>query len=158
MSEPLPKSTLPGVNVSASAQERFFQYVSRGPGCWLWLGATDPNGYGRFWLFGRMKLSHHVSYWIHGGILQQPYLRHICNNPSCVNPSHLLAGTHAENMRDVAVAGTHGNRVLNPQDAWECHLAGFGLTQIGQIFGVSKQAVRAALIRTYGKDRYEQRA
>ena len=31
----------------------------------------------------------------------------ICNNPSCVSPKHLRWATHAENMADTVIDGTH---------------------------------------------------
>jgi hypothetical protein len=32
-------------------------------------------------------------------------VRHTCHNPRCINPEHLLLGTHAENMKDMSDAG-----------------------------------------------------
>lgn len=36
---------------------------------------------------------------------EELHVLHSCNNKSCVNPSHLRRGTHAENMRDKCVNG-----------------------------------------------------
>jgi hypothetical protein len=63
-------------------------------GCWLWIGATDENGYGRFgdWQDGRtrMFLPHRISYELHvGPIPDGLVLDHLCRTPSCVNPDHL---------------------------------------------------------------------
>ena len=35
-------------------------------------------------------------------------MRHKCDNPPCVRPSHLLLGTHADNAMDASMRGRAG--------------------------------------------------
>lgn len=43
----------------------------------------------------------------YGHIPEGMVVRHTCNNPRCINPLHLLVGTHTDNMRDAIRARTH---------------------------------------------------
>ncbi len=76
-------------------------------GCWLWTGALDNLGYGRINVNGlsNSMLAHRFSAMIHGLDMTKPVIRHLCNNPSCVNPEHLDPGTQKENMKDMLFAG-----------------------------------------------------
>jgi len=86
----------------ASLQDRFWPKVDkRGPGdCWLWTASTDNRGYGKIWCAGRTLVAHRVSYeWANGPIQPGHELDHLCRTRSCVNPSHLEAVTHRENIQ-----------------------------------------------------------
>lgn len=80
--------------------------VEPSTGCWLWLGYVDALGYGRTnqRLYGT-GLPHRAIYERERGPVPPGFeLDHLCRVPSCVNPAHLEAVTHAENIRRGASA------------------------------------------------------
>ena len=77
-------------------------------GCWVWDRALSPAGYGVVRYDGRMRRTHDVSYILHYGDIPvglEP--DHLCRVRSCINPLHLEAVTHKENMRRSPYMGTH---------------------------------------------------
>lgn len=71
-------------------------------GCWEWQGPRTRFGHGSFYWRGRHNVgAHRVAYEIENGPIPTTlFVRHRCDNPPCVNPSHLELGTHQDNMRD----------------------------------------------------------
>ena len=80
--------------------------VNHGTGCWEWTGHKSSVGYGLIKVFGRMSSVHRYSYELHKGPIPEGlHILHECDNKVCINPDHLRAGTHAENIEDAVARG-----------------------------------------------------
>lgn len=85
--------------------------------CWLWTGTTNSQGRPRLCIrkkTGKRKgqpvqqLAYRVvvKEWT-GRAPGGRVVKHKCDNPLCVNPTHLVAGTQASNMRECVARGRH---------------------------------------------------
>lgn len=90
--------------------ERFWQKVEKTDTCWLWRGSKNTTGYGQL-RTDRLEKAHRISWEIHNGPIPDGLaVLHACDNPPCVNPSHLWLGTQADNARDRQAKGRQNRR------------------------------------------------
>lgn len=103
--------------------KRFWERVDKrgSDECWPWKGPVNARGRARMHLdralraqFGVRHISASRVLWFltHGawpakGIV----IRHTCDNPGCLNPSHTLDGTQADNIADMVARGRRGDMV-----------------------------------------------
>lgn len=60
-----------------------------------------PQGYGRWRHRGQEEYAHRQAWVLTNGPIPAGYvIRHTCDNPPCVNPTHLHPGKPIDNVRD----------------------------------------------------------
>ena len=138
--------------------------VNRKSGCWEWTGTTR-DGYGRMTVGSRTDgtrrsvSAHRVAYELKNGEIPAGMeVCHKCDNPACINPEHLFAGTKRDNAADRDAKGRHFalNGEEHPaskltkrivRDArWERADRGTSLSELARKYGVSKTTMRNAVI------------
>jgi predicted XRE-type DNA-binding protein len=125
-------------------------------GCLEWTGTrtTGWGGYGYIRINKKMFLAHRVSYSIHTGEIPNKILVcHRCDNPICIEPSHLFLGTDQENIDDMMSKGrqkstartSNGRAKLSEEDVIEIRrlyaTGNFTHRQIAKEFGMSKSQI-----------------
>ena len=127
-------------------------------GCWEW-NSFDNHSDGRgvcYW--GQVReVAYRVSYQVFiGDIPDGLSICHHCDNPPCVNPEHLYAGTQADNVRDMVKRGRnktehlpHGFPPPNTRPADQVRLVkaasagGMSSREISRILNIPGRTVRA---------------
>lgn len=88
----------------------FWSKVEKTESCWIWIASClQSTGRGQFPMARRYGLPSsptRFSWIIHnGGIPLKLCVLHTCDNPLCVNPSHLFLGTLQDNVSDMVSKG-----------------------------------------------------
>lgn len=121
-------------------------------GCWIWLSGASDLGYGRIQFNGRTIGAHRASYILSRGLSSLPseiHICHKCDNPSCINPDHLFAGTAKDNMQDCLRKGRQKPSFIRGE---QCHAS---VLNAEQVSAIKSDATRthAAIAREYGVSR-----
>jgi len=83
-------------------------------GCRVWTGARSNKGHGRMKFGGRLVSPHRVvlEHVLGRRLARNEDACHHCDNPPCVRPDHLFAGSRSDNMVDASRKGRLGKPML----------------------------------------------
>lgn len=106
----------------STIEARFLSKVNkRGPSilatpCWTWTGTKTHEGYGQLWFKRKAERATRIALMLYSEPLPEGKVAcHRCDNPTCVNPEHLFAGTLKANSQDCIRKGRF-SRKLTPSD------------------------------------------
>lgn len=136
-------------------KERFWSKVNKTDNCWEWKFGVDLDGYGQFYMNKSNNRAHRIA-WIfeNGQIANNLCVLHRCDNPGCVNPSHLFLGTIKDNVVDMDFK--HRRNPIKNEKVWKATLScddvveirklrsgGAKLKDLAKKYSVSFQAISA---------------
>lgn len=111
-----------------------------------------PEGYAMLSVDGRTQTLHRVVYAEAHGLsldaIKGKVIRHKCDNPRCIEPTHLEVGTKADNNRDRAERGRSAKRVPSRQSITDAQVRAIRERYVRY----SRQHGTGALARDYGVD------
>lgn len=119
--------------------------------CMEWTKTHNSSGYGYVWYKNKMHRVHRLAYQLNhpDEDITGKVIRHVCDNPTCMNPEHLLSGTHQDNMDDrkvrkrTACGIKNGNGILTEIEVDRIRELKGRLSQrkIASLFGITQATV-----------------
>lgn len=91
--------------------------VQENTSCWICTShGTNPGGYPQKTFNGRTSsVARYMYTLVNGAIPPGMHIRHTCDNKMCINPDHLLMGTHKDNMQDMVDRKRHRYGMTHPK-------------------------------------------
>lgn len=125
-------------------------------GCWNCTShSKDKDGYCRISRKGiQTRIHRYIFILLNGKLGNDMVVRHVCDNPGCINPAHLLAGTNDDNVRDRVERGrssqgeNHGRAKFSKRDIIEIRQnPQSNITELAKVYEVATHTIRDIIQR-----------
>ena len=135
--------------------EKLDARTTKTPTCWIVSGYALPrNGHVQISHGGKVQSVSRAAYELHHGPIPPGLVvAHVCDNPRCVRPDHLVATTQGENVRDSIRKGRYnafGRQKLNEAQIFDIRrraAAGETYARIAWEFGIKRHTVSGIVHR-----------
>lgn len=116
--------------------------------CLEWTRCLNTDGYPRcLWRGNSNGKVHRIVYGLihHKECLVDKVIRHTCDNPLCINPTHLVSGTPRDNMKDRDLRGRSGTTKITAKEValirtmWAT--GKYTQVQLGELFNVNYRTI-----------------
>lgn len=96
----------------------------------------------------QMRVPRYVYEMFNDDLTKDKIVRHTCDNPLCINPNHLIIGTHADNVTDRvnrkrnAVGESNGRHKLTKESVVEIYFSSLTQTELSKKYNIDRTVIR----------------
>lgn len=118
-------------------------------GCLVWAGPKS-GGYGCCRISGKKRRAHRVAFFLANGFLPtEKIVCHKCDNPFCIEPTHLFLGLDKDNFRDAMSKGRArwlrgeevGNHKLTAENVRTIRSSPLSALELSRMFNVIRRTI-----------------
>lgn len=132
------------IALSKYANPISIRYTVLANGCWECVShPKDKDGYCKVQRNRKTLKVHRYVYEKEKGTIPDGYVvMHTCDNPTCINPDHLVTGTHNDNQQDKvrknrqATGAKNGAAILTAAQVEAIRCSDLSCRQLSKIYGV----------------------
>lgn len=131
------------------AKRKQIQYRINENGCYICTSHCYHDGYPHFYRkgYGCVKIIRFLWQEKHGMLSKDIFILHNCDNPACINLSHVRAGTAKDNTQDSIKRGRYplgekkGNSNLNEDKVRLIRNSPLSERKLGKVFGTDRSTI-----------------
>lgn len=112
--------------------------------CWIWLGSRRRGGYGTIKAWGQRIQARRVAVFLQTGVrvCAKDYLKAMCNNKDCVNPSHMNYYGSKDHTNVPPPFGRRDTKELREEVWIRCVVTGDSQAAVAKELGIPRSTLQ----------------